>query len=74
MIDYSSTKGGSSPTHPQQTVSTLVARPQSQSYSNPSCDLLEIHELLRSNAGWKSIAPGEEEAHGRENYSDLLSV
>src|SRR4030095_16937473 len=41
---------------------------------NPSCDLLEIHELLRSNTGWKSVAPGEEKAHGRENYSDLLSV
>ena len=33
--------------------------------ANPSCDLLEIHELLRSNTGWKSFAPGEEEAHGR---------
>jgi transcriptional regulator with XRE-family HTH domain len=43
-------------------------------YYNPSCDLLEIHELLRSNAGWKPIAPGEEEAHGRENYRDILSV
>src|SRR4029453_3708271 len=36
--------------------------------TNPSCDPLEIHELLRSNEGWNSIAPGEEEAHGRENY------
>jgi hypothetical protein len=43
-------------------------------YLNPSCDLLEIHALLRSNEGWNSIAPGEEEAHGRENYSDVLSV
>jgi hypothetical protein len=24
---------------------------------NPSCDLLEIHELLRSNTGWKSHLP-----------------
>jgi hypothetical protein len=43
-------------------------------YCNPSCDLLEIYGLLRPNEGWKSVAPGEEEARGRENYSDVLSV
>jgi hypothetical protein len=43
-------------------------------YSNPSCYLLEIHELLRSNEGEISIALGEEEAHGRQNYSDVLPV
>jgi hypothetical protein len=41
---------------------------------NPSCYLLEIHELLRSNEGENSIALGEEEAHGRHHYSDVLSV
>jgi hypothetical protein len=34
---------------------------------NPSCYLLEIHELLRSNEGKDRIALGEEEAHGRQN-------
>jgi adenylate cyclase len=41
---------------------------------NPSCYLLEIHELLRSNEGEISITLGEEEAHGRQNYRDVLSV
>jgi len=26
-------------------------------YGNPSCDLLEIPELLHSNTGWKSHVP-----------------
>ena len=43
-------------------------------YNNPSCDLLDIHELLRSHAGWHRKRPGEEEAHGRANYSDVLPV
>ena len=34
---------------------------------NPSCYLLDIHELLRSNEGKDRIALGEEEAHGRQN-------
>jgi len=41
---------------------------------NPSCDLLDIHELLRSHEGWQASAPTEEEAHGRENYNDILSM
>ena len=43
-------------------------------YDNPSCDLLDIHELLRSHEGWQASAPTEEEAHGRENYNDILSM
>jgi hypothetical protein len=43
-------------------------------FSNPSCYLLEIHELLRSNEGKDRIALGEEEAHGRQNYSDILPL
>jgi hypothetical protein len=43
-------------------------------YPNPSCDLLDIHELLRSHEGWQASAPTEEEAHGRENYNDILSM
>jgi len=43
-------------------------------YHNPSCDLLDIHELLRSHEGWQASAPTEEEAHGRENYNDILSM
>jgi hypothetical protein len=42
--------------------------------SNPSCYLLEIHELLRSNEGASWISLGEEEAHGRDDYSDILPV
>jgi len=30
---------------------------------NPSCPLMDIHELLRSNEGEITIALGEEEAH-----------
>jgi hypothetical protein len=41
---------------------------------NPSCYLLEIHELLRSNEGASWISLGEEEAHGRDDYSDILPV
>ncbi len=43
-------------------------------YGNPSCYLLEIHGLLRFNEGDNSIPLGEEETHGRQNYSDLLYV
>ena len=46
----------------------------SKTYYNPSCDLLDIHELLRSHEGWQASAPTEEEAHGRENYNDILSM
>ena len=42
--------------------------------NNPSCYLLEIHELLRFNEGEISLALGQEEAHGRKNYSDVLPV
>ena len=41
---------------------------------NPSCDLLDIHELFRSHEGWHRKRPGEEEAHGRAYYSDVLPV
>jgi hypothetical protein len=43
-------------------------------YGNPSCYLLDIHELLRSHEGWNRKRPGEEEAHGRANYSDVLPM
>lgn len=36
--------------------------------------VLDIHELLRSHEGWQASAPTEEEAHGRENYNDILSM
>ena len=42
--------------------------------ANPSCDLLDIHELLRSHEGLQASAPTEEEAQGRENYNDILSM
>jgi NDP-sugar pyrophosphorylase family protein len=41
---------------------------------NPSCYLLEIHELLRFNEGEMQKSPDEEEAHGRDHYSDVLPV
>ena len=42
--------------------------------SNPSCHLLEIHGLLRFNGGENPTTLGEEETHGRKNYSDILPV
>jgi hypothetical protein len=47
---------------------------QCSPYYNPSCYLLEIHELLRSNEGEMQKSPVEEEAHGRNHYSDLLPM
>jgi hypothetical protein len=45
-----------------------------ETYNNSSCHL-EIHEHLRSNL-WVEITntPGEEHAHGRKDYSDVLPV
>jgi hypothetical protein len=44
------------------------------SATNSSCYLLEIYELLRSNKGEMQTSPGEEEAHGRDHYNDVLPV